>query len=560
MMNESIKKIYDESIEILNLVDQSVYYFRVQNYDKALRKSTNLINYLSKVMEYLLSSLDYFNEQYIMFDNESIMNMFAQLLDAQEKKDYVLLADLYELHVQPLFLNIQEIILSKEEAMYDDKVFQKNIEFLEKKDPFLAEVLKSSKDLFGIFEMGYDIESTSTGLMTAAITKNNQKFYLHSNYMVKKEASLLAHDLFQLDKTHYVIYGLGLGYHIEALATIDSGVSIEVYESDLNIIKLAFSFNDLSNILINENIKIVYDPKFYKFKNSMNNMSGDKELLIHGPSLRNISDDTMREKLEDYFLQYYSVKNQLGQLNSNFRENIKNYDDVVDSLKDKFRGKNLYIVAAGPSLDQNYQQLKEVKEDGIILATGTVFRKLINAGIEPDYLIVSDANERVYNQIRDLEHLLVPMIYLSTAYRGFAKNYQGKKYIAFQNEYTPAEEIANKNGYHLYQTGGSVSTTALDIGIALECKRIIFLGLDLSYPNNLVHASDTSRRTLSETDGLRQVKDINGDLVYTSKSLDIYRRWIEKRIKNVAGIEMIDATEGGAYIQGMKVRKLSEVL
>lgn len=559
-MNENIKKIYDESIEILNLVDQSVYYFRVQNYDKALRKSTNLINYLSKVMEYLLSSLDYFNEQYIMFDNESIMNMFAQLLDAQEKKDYVLLADLYELHVQPLFLNIQEIILSKEEAMYDDKVFQKNIEFLEKKDPFLAEVLKSSKDLFGIFEMGYDIESTSTGLMTAAITKNNQKFYLHSNYMVKKEASLLAHDWFQLDKTHYVIYGLGLGYHIEALATIDSGVSIEVYESDLNIIKLAFSFNDLSNILINENIKIVYDPKFYKFKNSMNNMSGDKELLIHGPSLRNISDDTMREKLEDYFLQYYSVKNQLGQLNSNFRENIMNYDDVVDSLKDKFRGKNLYIVAAGPSLDQNYQQLKEVKEDGIILATGTVFRKLINAGIEPDYLIVSDANERVYNQIRDLEHLLVPMIYLSTAYRGFAKNYQGKKYIAFQNEYPPAEEIANKNGYHLYQTGGSVSTTALDIGIALECKRIIFLGLDLSYPNNLVHASDTSRRTLSETDGLRQVKDINGDLVYTSKSLDIYRRWIEKRIKDVAGIEIIDATEGGAYIQGMKVRKLSEVL
>lgn len=559
-MNENIKKIYDESIEILNLVDQSVYYFRVQNYDKALRKSTNLINYLSKVMEYLLSSLDYFNEQYIMFDNESIMNMFAQLLDAQEKKDYVLLADLYELRVQPLFLNIQEIILSKEEAMYDDKVFQKNIEFLEKKDPFLAEVLKSSKDLFGIFEMGYDIESTSTGLMTAAITKKNQKFYLHSNYMVKKEASLLAHDWFQLDKTHYIIYGLGLGYHIEALAAIDSGVTIEVYESDLNIIKLAFSFNDLSNILINENIKIVYDPKFYKFKNSINNMSGDKELLIHGPSLRNISDDTMREKLEDYFLQYYSVKNQLGQLNSNFRENIKNYDDVVDSLKDKFRGKNLYIVAAGPSLDQNYQQLKEVKEDGIILATGTVFRKLINAGIEPDYLIVSDANERVYNQIRDLEHLLVPMIYLSTAYRGFAKNYQGKKYIAFQNEYPPAEDIANKNGYHLYQTGGSVSTTALDIGIALECKRIIFLGLDLSYPNNLVHASDTSRRTLSETEGLRQVKDINGDFVYTSKSLDIYRRWIEKRIKNVSGIEMIDATEGGAYIKGMQIRKLSEVL
>ena len=40
----------------------------------------------------------------------------------------------------------------------------------------------------------------------------------------------------------------------------------------------------------------------------------------------------------------------------------------------------------------------------------------------------------------------------------------------------------------------------------------------------------------------------------------MYRKWIENRIENVTEIEFIDATEGGAKVKGMQIKKLSECL
>lgn len=38
----------------------------------------------------------------------------------------------------------------------------------------------------------------------------------------------------------------------------------------------------------------------------------------------------------------------------------------------------------------------------------------------------------------------------------------------------------------------------------------------------------------------------------------MFRLWIEKRIEGIKDIEIIDATEGGALIKGMKIMALSE--
>ena len=67
-----------------------------------------------------------------------------------------------------------------------------------------------------------------------------------------------------------------------------------------------------------------------------------------------------------------------------------------------------------------------------------------------------------------------------------------------------------------------------------------------------------------KTDGLLQVRDWDGNMVQTSVALDMYRKWIEQRVtranKELPDVELINATEGGAYIQGMKHMKLSDLL
>lgn len=197
----------------------------------------------------------------------------------------------------------------------------------------------------------------------------------------------------------------------------------------------------------------------------------------------------------------------------------------------------------------------------IILATGTVFKKLINLGIDVDYFIVSDANDRIYAQVKGVENLKVPLIFLSTANRAIAASYSGARYLVCQNEFDVSENFANSNEYLLFDTGGSVSTTALDVAIRLRSKEIIFIGLDLAYTDNYAHTLNTSRRVAAEADECKKVQDVHGGLVPTSATFIIYKKWIEERIKRKdVTMKIINATEGGALINGLTNSTLKDIL
>ena len=557
-MDNKLKDLMINNKIILVETERTVQAFRVQNYDKALRKSARLLDHLNILFELLPAVQEHLDQNNIWFDQELLLNILQELLQAQSRKDYVLLADLYEVQMLPVLYQFQQALLSYEEFSYDHDNLIKNIELIEQRDGTLANLLSSIERKGPI--AGYSVEPASTGDLTVGIGEGDKKCYLHSNINVWKEGAALAGDWYQKDKNTMIIYGLGLGYHIVELILLDATLNVEVYESDLNMLYLACSCTDNIRHILKPQIKLMYDPDFSRLSDRITRMGEDEEFVIHYPSLQVLPQGPVKDKLENYFIQYSSVKSQLPLLKGNFNRNIRHYDGLLEELKEVFRNKVLFIVAAGPSLDKNFLQLKELGGRGIILAAGTVFQKLLKEGIRPDYVLVTDPNPRVYKQISGYEDCDVPMLYLSTAYYGFAENYKGKKYMLCQKDYPKAEEFAESHQQELIQTGGSVSTTALDIGISLGCSRIIFLGLDLAYTDNFAHASDTSRRKAVQQQDMRQVEDIHGNMVTTSRSLDIFRSWIENRIKDVKEIEFIDATEGGARVHGMRIAKLEEVL
>lgn len=550
--------IFEKNIVILDQTDQAIYYYRIQNYDKALRLTGNVLSLLESLINELLNLQEYFKTCVLDVTNlDNILCTLNPILQAQEKQDYVLLADLLEGQLVPFIEQVQMFIMGNERITFDTEKYNKQVNLMVQQNPELVGDIPVVEE---ILKQGYQIEYTLSGAYTLSVNQGDLSFYMHSNNHTLKEAKTLAESWYSEDKTTYIIYGLGLGYHVQKLAEIDENIQIEVYESSADIFAINCAFGNVEVLCKHPNIKIIYDPNCNKLFKRVGEIDDETDVVVHAPSLKLIREVGSREKLENYFLQYSSQKNQNKLLNGNFRNNIEKYDFVVEELDKEFAGKDLYIVAAGPSLDHNFMKLKERSENSIILATGTVFRKLVNAGIQPDYVIVTDANQRVIAQIVGLEDNEAKMILLATAYKGFANTYKNLKYIAFQKDFSLSEEYAREHGFNLYKTGGSVSTTALDIGISLGCNRIIFLGLDLAYPNNFVHASDTSRRELTNTTNLRQVRDVNGNMVYTSKSLDYYRQWIEKRIANEQDVEIIDATEGGALIKGMKIMKLEDII
>ncbi len=559
-MQEQIRIIFRNNIEVIEYSDKAISYFKRQNYHLALVFATRTIDAIQAMVEDVIACQTYFNEHGSIVIPHHILEMLENLLATLENRDYILFTDLLELQFNPFIISLQEEVVRKEGNTFGIFQYEDNMKLLEHKDERLAKTLKNIVSPGRLMDEGYNMEYTSCGLMTMALFDGQQKYYVHSNGQVMKEARILAEEWFHPDKFEYIIYGLGLGYHVKELLSLDETLTIKVFESDINVIQMAIAFTDMKLLLTNDRVQIIYDPKFEKYSYFLKNIGESIVNVIHYPSIRNIKNMQIREQLEDYFIQYSSVANQLHSLNGNFRRNISHYDDTVDNLRAYFKGKDLYIIAAGPSLDNNYMELKKLKENSIILATGTVFKKLMAKGIKPNYVIITDSGITAANQITGLETSDIPIIILSTANYRIGETYHGKRYLVCQAGYEKAEQLAREKKYALYQTGGSVSTTALDIGIGLECKKIIFLGLDLAFTGDYDHASGTALRTAVYSSDLRQVPDIYGNKVYTSNNLDIYRKWIEKRISKETDIEFIDATEGGARIKGMKIISLSEVI
>ena len=185
---------------------------------------------------------------------------------------------------------------------------------------------------------------------------------------------------------------------------------------------------------------------------------------------------------------------------------------------------------------------------------GTVLRRLCFAGIKPDYVVMSDPQDNMMGQIEGVDTSDISLICLSTLYYEVVREWKGKKYIAFQKDFEPAEKFAMNNNLMLFETGGSVSTFALDLLIRFLCRRVVCLGLDLAYVNNKRHAGE-QRISEDITGNLRLVKAVDGAQVYTSVNLDNYRLWIERRLKRCNGqeleVELINASDG-AFIDGMR--------
>lgn len=559
------QQIYTTSTQLQYHIREAIHACHVQNHDRVVRILTTVINVLAQMLETVFTDLSYYNQEIELVSMEGINLSLQDILCAQEHKDYVLLADLLELRLVPFLQSLQEAIRSYDGVDTDPEIWKNNMLALKKRDVSLWNQLKVYHERYeketaaGTWQMSHHLETANTGAFTLVGQDGNGSYYYHSNISPEEEAADFAGYYYTMECPSYVVWGLGLGYHIHELFRLDDGIRIQVFENDLDVIYHCLMAVDSSIILNDLDFELIYDPDFKKVISVLDEES--QNFIIHNPSMRHIKDAGIREQMEMFFIRDSGKRNAAILFENNSRENMKLYDDYADSLQSEFSGKHAVIVAAGPSLDKNVELLKNKTPDMVILAVETVFRKLLNLGIDVDYVIVTDANSRVYWHLEGLEDRQIPMLYLSTAYKGYAMRYKGKKYLICQSGYKKAEDLAGQNGWHLYETGGSVTTTALDLCIHLGCKSIAFIGLDLAYTDNLAHAEGTARRKADEAGEMKQVPALGGGTVPASKVFIMYNRWIAQRVmKRDVVMPVIDATEGGAVIPGLQTMTFEKYL
>lgn len=287
-MTAQIKKLFQTNVELLEIVDKAIVYFREQDYPMALELMPGVSEKMRHVIDGIIGDKEYFE----LVSTDSLMEMLEGIVEASRSEDYVLLADLLELQLCTLLCNVQELIMKKEDyAFFSETMYQEQCAAMVEK--LKAGGTKQPEELFAeslnpaeLLEQGYRVEVTSCGLMTVAVGTDRGSVYLHSNNKVGLEAFLVARGFARQEADTYLVKGFGMGYHVAELAKQKPEAKIDVYESNGQILKLACAFSPLKKLLENERISICYDEDGAAWHERVENLKEKEQVCLHMPSVQ----------------------------------------------------------------------------------------------------------------------------------------------------------------------------------------------------------------------------------------------------------------------------------
>lgn len=429
------------------------------------------------------------------------------------------------------------------------ELHQRLITFPGSSRPLQALDAKSGQKTLRVTEMEYGRE---------------QKIFLHSTFDPIREAKRYAAEQMRDQEADNILYGFGLGYHVQEMAKLLVGSNrLQIFDTSLDIFHLALQLRDIRDVLGNPQIELHISDDLGQVGSDFARLlegQNPAKFIIHVPSLKAIP-----RQLEEfkYLIQEINLRKSISleyleTLNANYLVNRELVTHNVGVFFDKFIGVPVIIVCAGPSLDKNKHLLKELEDKALIICVGHALKSVLKIGVRPHFIITIDPHPMVYKQIEGLEELDIPFILMATAASANAENYQGPKFMACQSKaylgaYPPS---------YLVKTGGSVSTTALDIAIRMGGNPIIFIGQDLAFSRDRHHCQDSFHEDVSvkPLDTMRRVKGWQGEEVATTLGMISYNKWIQRRVREEEAGVFINATEGGALIDGLRHLSLAQVL
>ena len=224
------------------------------------------------------------------------------------------------------------------------------------------------------------------------------------------------------------------------------------------------------------------------------------------------------------------------------------------------------VVAAGPSLNKNINDLKLAKGRAFIIAVDTAVKPLLDAGIVPDMFALVDGEKPLMLVERD-EAKQIPLIATLSAASEIFQYHTGMKF--FYNEgFRYAERIFAEAEMPFGEicTGGSVATHVFSLFHKIGIQHIILVGQDLALTNNRTHADGTFQEKMEEIDttGYMKVEGNYEKEVPIRLDFKTYLEWYNRYIKgckeNDKDFCVINATEGGARIQNTEVMTLKEAI
>ncbi len=355
------------------------------------------------------------------------------------------------------------------------------------------------------------------------------------------------------DITKVTIYGPALGDSVSAILQRKHITQVQVVILNRAIFMLAIAQHGQVDWLTDKRVSLVLASDQHYIAHPF--IASPSELILAEPSCARLR-DKLYLALDNDFIESEHQDN--SQVKQTLLSNMLNYQSDRDAnqlLSRWTRTNRVYVVAAGPSLEDSIHLLKTAAPDDLIFAVDATLKALDQFGIMPNVVVSIDPNPAIcFEGIKFNKYRQCDLVYFPRMKPDLIHKWQGTRYCAYST--SPLYDDVNQKWPRLRLfTGGSVIHPAIDLAVQLGCKEIIMLGADFGFPYPKTHAFWPSNFIVKSPDqaGAHTVENWQGDQITTMPNLRGYLRDLEDYIACYKEVTFCSASPLGAKIAGAKL-------
>ncbi len=430
-----------------------------------------------------------------------------------------------------------------------------------------------------------EIATSNSHMPTLAVRDEQGSVYIHSKYNPEEEARRFVAQLQGVSEgKHVFFYGVGLGYHVEAFAKQYPDVPFSLYEPRPEVFYRYVSHRSLKPLAgtllkhwfvewerediaahltyftdrIVTEVSLIPLPAYERvFVEDFKRFSGQfRESVIQRRF--NVATDKRFEKL-------WTMNSM-----ANFPYTLNTSDMLLD-MAPYFKGKPMAIVAAGPSLQDEIENLRRIKEQGsaYLFSVGSAINALLAHGIYPDAACTYDPmphNHVVFHQVEEMNIDSIPLLFGTSVGYETLRRYPGPKFHMITSQDTLSRYFLRKDGqFDCVQDALTVAMVTLQLASKMGCHPIILVGQNLAYRGEQFYARGIEYEGRSGQVGERDLKnvyhveDVHGNQIRTNLGFQYMRTGMERLIQSL-NCEVVNTTKGGAKIKGTAFVELDQVM
>lgn len=407
---------------------------------------------------------------------------------------------------------------------------------------------------------------------------HTERFYKVCGPLLKDKGFEIGDSITSPNPYFLVIYGVGLGQHLNEIDDLCKPSVLIVLESDPELMMHSmhtFDWEAFHQKLKKDGrrLRLVLETDGIKLNSGITSSIHSECLLgldgvmsfkhYSSPALDLAYSEFNNEKTSNIAAFIGFTVDEYNMMKNSFRNLRSGTKRVLNVLRKK-ADVPVIITGSGPSLEENIEFIRENQDRAVIISSGSSMPVLLKNGIKPDFQAVLERAKAVYDRHTeaaekfDLKDTYV--VLTSTIWPGIDNFFKGVIYF-FRPALSPLGIFANRNEEILNFEGPQVTNTAFAFARRLHFSEFYLVGLDLG-------AADPSKPRAEKawiSPGVKQrnldipVRGNFGRTVFTDKALIQQRMTIENQIRNLSGGPVYNLSNG-VRIGGAEPKPAKEIL